>query len=374
MLKILGSKVIWFLFFTLNLYSDVLDTNLSNRNFFIDMNLSKSKIYRDESVILSVYFRHKKDINLIKMEYEKPKFLDFFAKNIGKEKIYQEGDFMVYNLNYMLTPKRSGLLSISPANINVAIEKRELQKGGWYKKLLYWHRVVANRLKLEVSPLNIEYDMVGDFTLQESLDLTVAEINRPIRLSLKIFGEGNLESYHGIDFDIPNITLYTDDENITSTFESDTLKSIYRKSFVFIATDDFVIPSKIIRVFNPKTKRIKILRTEAHRVKIKKNIEKENSVDKKILYYLPLFTAFIFGIIMTLFVEYLLFLYKSYKDKKRFFKGEKAFKILYPHSGESIEVEAMVRKLYAIKNGEKDIKIDKKELNKMLEEYSSKGE
>jgi len=373
-IKILGSKIILFLFFIINLYADSLDVNISNRNFFIEMNLSKSKIYRDESVLLSVYFRHKKDINLIKMEYEKPKFLDFFARNIGKEKIYQEGDFMVYNLNYMLTPKSSGIFTISPANINVATEKRELQKGGWKKNLLDWHMVVANSLKLEVNQLNIKYDIVGDFELKESIDLTVADINQPIRLTIKLSGEGNLDAYRGIDFDISNITVYADDANITSKLESNSIKSIYKKSFVFIATDDFMIPSKTIRIFNPKTKSIETLRTEAHRVTIKKKIEKEDTLDMRILYYLPLLTAFLFGIILTLLLQYLLFLYKQYRDCKVSFNGKIALQILYPHSGDSIEIEEMVRKLYAIKNGEKDIKIDKKELNKMLEEYSSKGE
>ena len=345
-----------------------------NRDFSIEMKLSKNEIYKDESVLLTVLFRHKKDIDLQKMEYEKPKFIDFFAKHIGKEKIYQEGKFIVYKLNYMLTPKHSGVLTISPANIKIAIQNRQLQKEGWYRDILSWHRVISNGLKLRVEKLDESYEIVGDFKLKSTIDSTTTEPNRPINLTIELFGEGNLEAYRGIEFDIPNVTIYSDDSNTSSQLDSAGVKSFYKKSFVFIATDNFVIPSKTIRIFNPKNKSVKILKTEAYRVKINKNIEKKRSIDKKILYYLPFLIAFVFGIILTLLVQNIILLYKKYRAKKVGFEGHKALQILYPYSSENIEIEEMVRKLYAIKNGEKDIKIDKKKLNKMLEEYSSKGE
>ena len=48
-----------------------------------------------------------------------------------------------------------------------------------------------------------------------------------------------------------------------------------------------------------------------------------------------------------------------------------ALKILYPHIDESQEIEAMVRKLYAKKNGDKNTVIDKIVLQEMLEKIGN---
>ena len=349
-----------------------------NRKFFINMELDKSKIYKDESVLLSVYFRHKKDINLIKMEYIKPNFSNFFSKHIGEEDTYIEGDFRVYKLTYLLRPKDIGVFNIAPATVKVATKNRKLQKEGWYRDILNWHKVVADELTLEVEDVEKEYDIVGDFDLKESLDREIADINQPIRLTIELFGEGDLESYKGISFeDISTITLYSDDANISSNLKLEKVVTHYKKSFVFIASDNFIIPSKTIRIFNPKTKIVKILKTKSYNIKISKSIEKVSNmdnIDKKILYYLPIFTSFLFGIIFTLILQNIPLLYRKYRRKKVGFDGHKALQTLYPHIGDSIEVEEMVRKLYAIKSGEKGINIDKENLNKMLKKYISKGE
>ena len=48
------------------------------------------------------------------------------------------------------------------------------------------------------------------------------------------------------------------------------------------------------------------------------------------------------------------------------YKESEALKILYGHMSEDPKIEEMVRKLYARKNGDKDVKIDKKVLQEMV--------
>jgi hypothetical protein len=54
------------------------------------------------------------------------------------------------------------------------------------------------------------------------------------------------------------------------------------------------------------------------------------------------------------------------------FKESEALKILYGHMSDDPEVEAMVRKLYAKKNGDKSVIIDKKELRALVEKYAQR--
>jgi hypothetical protein len=66
-----------------------------------------------------------------------------------------------------------------------------------------------------------------------------------------------------------------------------------------------------------------------------------------------------------------MYLLGKFKWKKRTvpFKETEALKILYGHMSDDPEVEAMVRKLYAKKNGDKSVIIDKKELRALVEKY-----
>jgi hypothetical protein len=51
------------------------------------------------------------------------------------------------------------------------------------------------------------------------------------------------------------------------------------------------------------------------------------------------------------------------------YKESEALKILYGHMSEDAQIEEMVRKLYARKNGDKDVQIDKKVLKEMVERF-----
>jgi len=55
--------------------------------------------------------------------------------------------------------------------------------------------------------------------------------------------------------------------------------------------------------------------------------------------------------------------------KKFGFNYDEALQVLYPKMSQSPDVEAMVRQLYAIKQGDKSIQIDKKVLKAMLKHY-----
>ncbi|CAA6819781.1 MAG: Unknown protein, partial [uncultured Sulfurovum sp.] len=76
------------------------------------------------------------------------------------------------------------------------------------------------------------------------------------------------------------------------------------------------------------------------------------------------------GVFTTLAFKYLpAFVLPKFKRKERHGKYEEALKVLYPKMGESKEVEEMVRQLYAQKNGNKSIEIDKNALKVLVEKY-----
>jgi len=60
--------------------------------------------------------------------------------------------------------------------------------------------------------------------------------------------------------------------------------------------------------------------------------------------------------------------HKKGRKKRAHYSTKEALKILYPHTNQHKKVEVMVRKLYEKEKGNKNISIDAKELDRMVNE------
>ena len=383
----------------LKVVKPIAGTKRKNKYFSLDIKLNKSTAYVGEPIVATVYFRQNTKIKLMQLDYKKPAFSDFFSKQLEGENTYKEGADTVHELNYLLVPKKEGNISIEAATAKVAQRVQERQEGGWFSNVPKWSNIASPSLTLEVKKPTGDYDIGGSFKLNSSVDMQSVKANKPVNLTIELEGEGSLDDFSGIEFDLSGVTVYSDEAKVKSEFKSNKLTSHYVKSFVFIGKEDFTIPSKEIRVFNYKTGGAQILKTKSYSIKVqgekykkaddvpvvhsknmvKKEREKEIKIEKTSLLkkfenipptILLLSLMFGLGAISALFSLYLVkLLFSGKRGKKQGFDGYEALQILYPHIGESKEVEMMVRQLYAIKNGEKKIQIDRELLKRLIRQY-----
>jgi hypothetical protein len=369
-----------------------------NENFELEIKVAKMKMYLGEPILVSIYFKQRTIIDLMQIDYSPPAFKEFFNKQLDGEKTYEKGGYTIHELTYILTPKREGNLTLEPARARVAERKRQRQIGGWYADVPKWSNISSSSCVLEVLKPSEVHDVLGDFKIKDTIDSLKVESNKPVNLQIEIIGEGNLEDYDGIVFDIPNVTIYSDDAKIESKLSVGKLQSRYLKSFVFIADHDFIIPAKSIRVFDYKRKKVKILKTKAYKIVVengtkvatvpvvhtKQSVLLEPQIAVQSLKnrlesfvmpsYVALVGAFVLGAILMFLMQYFPTLsFGTWKREKLGFDGHDALRILYPHIGESKEIEEMVRQLYGIKSGEKGIEIDRQALKIMVEKYKAKG-
>jgi len=357
-------------------------------NFSLETQIGKKSFYLGESVLLTVYFKQRTNIDVMKIEYQPPAFKDFFSKQIGNGKTYKKGAYTIQELNYLLIAKKAGKLTLEPARTKVAQRTRQRQMGGWYIDVPKWIQISSPPLIVNIKAPREAHDIVGDYRLTQKIDHIKVKANKPVHLTLELLGEGTLDDYEGVEFKIPNVTIYADDAKIESTLLGKELHSHYSKHFVFIADHNFIIPSKTIRAYNYKTGKIKLLKTKAYTIEIEGaklatdsaivhtknpiNLSADGaSAQSRLPTLLALFLAFVLGIVVTYFFKYLPNIV-PWKKKGKSFRGDEAWKILYPKMGESKEVEEMVRKLYAIKNGNRKIEIDKQQLKELVERYREK--
>ena len=361
------------------------------KDFSLDMKVEKEKFYLGESIVLNLYFKQRTNLDVMQIDYTPPEFKAFFSKQIGEGKTYRKGAFTIQELNYLLIAKKSGKLTLEPARAKIAQRSRQRQRGGWFVDVPEWTKISTPALTVEVIEPNEAHDIVGQYTLSDKVDHLKVKANKPVTLRMELLGNGTLDDYDGINFDIPSVTMYSDDAKIESTLLGKKLQSRYQKSFVFISDHDFTIPSKEIRVYDYETGKVNVLKTKEYKVTVEGSAK---SVSRPIVHtqtpvnlpvataksnepwyeklpsMLALLLAFALGVFTTLAFKYLpAFVLPKFKRKERYGKYEEALKVLYPKMGESKEVEEMVRKLYAQKSGDKSVEIDKNELKALLEKY-----
>ena len=366
-----------------------------SNKFSLQMRSDKNSVMVGEPVLVTVYFSLENGVRLSENpQYDPPAFKGFFVKEIDKEKVYREGNRQVTELRYLLTPQKEGNFTIAPATAKVGVADRSRRDmfGRFFGTV--WVPIISNSIDIEVKEIKQNADLVGNFYIENTIDKQQVKANKPVNLRVKIEGEGSLEDFEFSEYEIDGVTIYSDDAKVETEIIGKKLKSTYVKSFVFISDSDFKIPARSISVYDTKTSTVKTLEIPAYDIKVESikaailntdkteksaavqtNIKQDKSllpdvVEKKVevksVEWWMLILAFILGLILMYVLKYVPL--SKFKRDKSLFKESEALKILYAHINESKEIEEMVRKLYAKKNGDKNIVIDKKELRELVED------
>jgi len=365
----------------------------SSSKFSLLMRTDKKSVMVGEPLVVTVFFSLQNNVRLSdNPQYRKPEFKGFFVKEIGQEKNYREGNRQVTELRYLLTPKAEGNFTLdqATAKIGVADRNRRDMFGRFFGTT--WTDIASNTVNVEVKPKPKNTDLVGSFNIENSIDKQSVKENRPVNLMVKITGEGSLEDYEFPNYDIDGVTIYSDDAKVETHIVNNKLKSTYVKSFAFISDHNFNIPARTISVYDTKKAEVSSLEIPSYEIKVEKKktlatvvntpsagvvqtnlkqMEKsqdrvvEKKVEVKSAAWWMLAVAFVLGMLMMYLGKFL----PVFKIRPSPFKESEALKILYGHMSEDKEVEKMVRKLYARKNGDKSVQIDKKELKEMVEHF-----
>ena len=370
-------------------------TNTANGLFSLEMRTSKSKVMVGESFMLTVYFSLRNDVRLSQeVQYTQPDLSDFIAVQDKEQSAYIQGNYQVQEVRYIVTAQREGNFTINPANARIALPDRGRRDIFGMTFGSVWKKGLSNTLHLEVSPQEKESDLIGDFTIDAKVNAQEVKANKPVNLTLSIEGKGNLEGFEFPKYEIDGVTVYSDEAKVDTEIVGGKLHSTYTKSFAFISEENFSIPKRSFSVLNPADQKLKELHVNAYDIKIKeqhktassvsphtngvvqtqitqqpvqsKEIVVEKQVEVKSVAWWMLVSAFVLG---ALCMYVLRFLPKLKLGGSSPYKESEALKILYAHMGEDEAVEAMVRKLYARKNGDKSVQIDKKELKNMVERF-----
>ena len=363
-----------------------------NNKFHFTLVTDKTSLFVGESLVVTMALSISDTLRGVQLsEYVAPSAKAFFIKEVEGQKEYRKNGFSVIEKQYIMTAKKEGNFSINAAHAKFGIPDRRRQDiFGRYG--VRWVPKQSNKLSLEVKPMKVDTDLLGDFKLNKKIDTQSVKANKPVNLKVNIIGEGNLEDFTYEKYEIDGVTIYSDDAKVESSIKNVALQSSYNKSFVFISDTDFTIPARSIKMYNPRTKETRTLEVPSYEIKVAQakasivssvakgkvqhNSTKALSLKKptkksevSAITWWMLLLSFGFGALTMYLISFLSIRWK--REKKTELRLD-ALQILYGHIGEDPEVEIMVRKLYAKKSGDTSVEIDKKALNAMLKKFKTR--
>jgi len=389
----------------------------ANLKFGFKMSIDKSKVVVGEPFIVTLILSQPIDMPVSDIKYNEPKFKNCTVTSLGGTQLSNNPNFITRIAKYAVIANKAGVIKAKPAvaNLNMQITPQAESVFGFFGDNSQIKTIKTNSVTVSVEKKPANAQIVGDYIIKSTVTKKNISGNKQINYTLIIKGIGDLSSLDELNLNIDGITIYPEDATVKKEIKNGKIVSSYSKKFVFIADSDFTIPSFEIDAYSPTKKKLYALRTKPVVIKVKskrsiinalkqktksitsskkqatttpeivtkskpsevaevvldvdyykQKIDEANNSTKTILWFI---VGLLAGIVGTMFAPKLINLIKT-KDEKSALYGSyhEALNILYPHTTKSAEIEEMVKALYEIINGNKEMEqeLDKAKLDKII--------
>ena len=385
----------------------------------------KNDVYVGENLKVDLIFKNSIDQKFDKIELTKPNFEGFWSKQTQSTKPYPCGDFICQKYSFIITPQKEGNFTIGSVSARVG-KYQQTHRGGMFddpffddpffnslRGRLTWKTIYSNPLHIRVKKLPLGLDLYGDFKIEAKVDKKEVKANKPVNLTIKVTGSGNIEDIDKFDLDIKDAVVYSDEPKIDTHIEKDKSVGEFVQKIAIVADKDYTIPSFKLRYFDKGEKKEKIISTDPIDIKVigamphekatnvvstpksnKSEVTTNNSNNQKIatkskivsqksynyLYWLLFYLAGIITALAYFYLKGAKFNKKRSKDiplEKRILnsKDDKSlFSLLLPYANRSQKIKDTLKLLEENIYKGKSHKVDKELLNDILDELEDMGE
>jgi len=299
-------------------------------DFDLTITSSKKQLYVGESLIVKLTFKYKRGLKITNLGFEPPHFENFWYKKIdNSNKRYEENGYMVQELDFLLFPQKSGTLKIKPLRVDVQmVDTTSSSNFTFFSSAPKLKKIYSNSLSFNVKALPSDVTLIGDFTLNATIDKNEINLGESINYRLEITGSGNFDDIEDFKLDIPNTTIYDNKAKIETKFEDDKYQGKYSKVFSIVPNTSLEIPPFELKFFNKEENKVKILKTKSFKIKVngkkqkdevlQKPIEKEEKIlVEKEFPLIEKIKYFLFGALSILLIFCLYIYVKLQKSKKK---------------------------------------------------------
>ncbi|MDX1808810.1 MAG: BatD family protein [Sulfurospirillaceae bacterium] len=317
----------------------------------ISMVANKNKVYVGEPIKLAVKVKYKLNANIDKISLTEPKMDNFWVKKSDKPVQSMNGDTVIQTYNYLIFPQNSGNFTIDPIIAKIGKVSRTNTGGSLggnffndpffnaFNSQIRWKKIFSNDLNVSVKPLPDNLEVYGSFHINASVDKSETFANKPVNLTIKIDGTGNIDDIKKFSVNMPNVVEYSDNPTVRSGLNAGHYGGVFSQKVALIADKDFVIPSLKFTYFDKNLKKVVTKETKPISIKVKGGVKVEaapkidtldsktnntkapsvsiknnvsNNTEVPYLKYIFLLLGFVLGCIVTF-----LFVGKNRKTKKK---------------------------------------------------------
>ncbi|QTA89439.1 Aerotolerance-related protein domain-containing protein [Desulfonema magnum] len=268
------------------------------RDVFVDARISNPSPYEGQQIIYTFKFYHAVQVAR-GVNFQKPEFSGFTAKNIESERSYSAvisgRQYNITELRYVLVPLNPGEKIIDPAVLecNVVRSKRNRHRSAFDSFLddSFFGRgdldpriLRTEQLKVNVKPLpayngEIKFSgLVGKFGIQAELEADTLKVGDSTTLSITINGTGNIMDAEEPEVNVPEaFKVYKDnpEETVKLGTAGYTGKKIFRIALVPIREGHYVFEPIQFSYFDVSKGRYETRSTKALSLMVSPSDEKD---------------------------------------------------------------------------------------------------
>jgi hypothetical protein len=269
--------------------------NISD-NVFIKASVNNRSLYQGQQLVVSYKLYSKINLADIKLT-ELPDLNGFWKEDIEtssspKLEIIDGVKHNVWEISrFILTPQKSGSLTIDPMTINVTVQIKKNRSRdpfgdpfgffGSYQNIEEELSSKSITVKVKDLPPGAPESFngaVGQFEIKSSVDKTNVETNQAINYTLTLSGNGNIKLIDNIPVDFSSNFEAFDPQKIDKTFTTNNGiagKIEFEHLLIPRYKGNYTIESLEFSFFNPKTKTYNTITTQEHSINVQKG--KENN-------------------------------------------------------------------------------------------------
>ncbi len=382
-------------------------------DFIVQMSADKRDVHVGESINLTISFKQKLNAHAQKLQLGEPELENFWVKKVDNVEKSNEGDYIVQKVHYILFPQKEGKYTIPAIQASIGTPSRQRRNSRFndpffddpffssFTRQLSWQKIFSNELNINVKPLPNNLELFGDYEIQAEVDKREVSANKPVNLTIRVRGKGNIDDIKKFNLDIENAIIYADEPKITSNIYNNIYQGEFTQKIAIIADSNFTIDPIKLEYFDKETNQTKTIQTEPIDIVVKggskaekqptievskdiqtltqspkTNISAQKTVFKEEKSYIKyLFLAI--GLILGLLISYIFNRFQNrgqktepdiIKEIKKAKNDRQLFDILLPYSNKDKIISNTLNKLEENIYKNSNHKIDKDELMDFFED------
>ena len=255
-------------------------------DFVIELKSDNTKLKVGQSTKLHIIFKQKIGSKADKLKINEPILKDFWVKRLPNEdKKFAQSEYIVQEFIYKIRAKKAGKFTIDTIEGDIGYIVKNRQNNSLFNDPFFndpffssiqsqikWKKIYSNSLNIEVEELPQNIEIFGDYKLKVYVDKKEVYANKPINLTIDIQGNGNIDDIKKFEINIPQAIAYSDEPKITD--------NQFIQKIAIIANNDFTIPSISFKYFDKHTQKIKILKSNLIKIKVKGSKKEEVKIEK----------------------------------------------------------------------------------------------